>query len=94
MAPTLCKNIFINGTLYDIEVSLVMVVFFRVFFVMVVFVIAHCRNIHNIAAHGVTAAEALISTSAVVQESSPEDKWCYSLFQSKEWLSWCSISWL
>ena len=41
-----------------------------VVFVMVVFVIAHCRNMHNIAPHGVTAAEALISTSAVVQEGS------------------------
>ena len=69
MAPTLCKNIFINGTLYDIEVSLVMVVFF----VMVVFVIAHCRNLHNIAPRRATAAEALISPSAVVQEGNPED---------------------
>ena len=74
MAPTLCKNIFINGTLYDIEVSLVMVVFFRVFFVMVVFVIAHCRNFHNIAPHRATAAEVLISPSAVVQEDNPEDQ--------------------
>ena len=72
MAPTLCKNIFINGTLYDIEVSLVMVVFFRVFFVMVVFVIAHCRNMHNIAPHEATAADALISSSAAVQEGSSE----------------------
>ena len=71
MAPTLCKNIFINGTLYDIEVSLV--VFFRVFFVVVIFVIAHCRNLHNIAPRRATAAEALISPSAVVQEGNPED---------------------
>ena len=44
-----------------------------VVFVMVVFVIAHCRNMHDIAPHGVTAAEALITSSAVVQEGSPED---------------------
>ena len=42
----------------------------EVTFIKVVFVIAHCRNMHNIAPHGVTAAEALISTSAVVQEGS------------------------
>ena len=41
---------------------------------------------HDIAPHGVTAAEALISSSAVVQEGSPEDYLCYLLFQSKEWL--------
>ena len=51
-------------------VSLIVVVFIIVVFFMVVFVIAHCRNMHNIAPHGVTAAEALISTSAVVQEGS------------------------
>ena len=44
-----------------------------VVFVMVVFVITHCRNMHDIAPHGVTAAEALIFSSAVVQEGSPED---------------------
>ena len=33
---------------------------------MVVFVIAHCRNLQNIAPHRATAAEALISISAVV----------------------------
>ena len=42
-------------------------------FIIVVFVIAHCRNMHNIAPHGATAAEALISSSAVVQEGGPED---------------------
>ena len=57
-----------------------------VIFVMVVFVIAHCRIMHDIAPHGVTAAEALIFSSAVVQEGSPEDLWCYLLFQSKEYL--------
>ena len=36
-------------------VSLVVVVF-----ITVVFVIAHCLNIHDIAPHGTTAAEALI----------------------------------
>ena len=50
-----------------------MVIFVKVVFVMVVFVIAHCRNKHDIAPHGATAAEALISSSAVVQESSPEE---------------------
>ena len=44
-----------------------------VVFIVVVFVIAHCRNMHNIAPHGATAAEALISSSAVVQEGSPKD---------------------
>ena len=33
---------------------------------MVIFVIAHCRNLQNIAQHRATAAEALISISAVV----------------------------
>ena len=54
-------------------VSLVMVVFIVVIFVMVVLLLAHCRNMHDIAPHGVTAAEALITSSAVVQEGSPED---------------------
>ena len=53
-------------------VSLVLVVFIVVVFVMVVFVIAHCRNMHNIAPHGATAADALISSSAAVQEGSSE----------------------
>ena len=43
----------------------------EVVFIIVVFVIAHCGNKHNIAPHGATAAEALISSSAVVQEGSP-----------------------
>ena len=42
-------------------------------FIIVVFVIAYCRNMHNIAPHGATAAEALISSSAVVQEGSPKE---------------------
>ena len=41
-------------------VSLVIVVFITVVFVMFIFVIAHCHNMHNIAPHGTTAAEALI----------------------------------
>ena len=49
-----------------------MAVFIKVLFVMVVFVIVHYRNMHNIAPHGATAAEALISSSAVVQEGSPK----------------------
>ena len=47
--------------------SLIVVVFF-----MVVFVIVHCRTMQNIVPHGATAAEALIISSAVVQEGSPE----------------------
>ena len=46
---------------------------------MVVFVIAHCRNMHNIAPRGATAAEALISSSAVVQEGNLEDYLSYSV---------------
>ena len=49
------------------------VVFVMVIFVLVVFGIAHCRNTHEIASHGATAAEALISSSTVVQEGSPKD---------------------
>ena len=52
--------------------SLIVVIFIIVVFVMVVFVIVHCRNMQNIAPHGATAAEALISSSAVVQEGSPK----------------------
>ena len=53
-------------------VSLVVVVFIIVLFVLVIFVIAHCRTMHDIAPHGAVAAEVLISSSAVVQEGSPE----------------------
>ena len=53
--------------------TLVLVVFIIVIFVMVVFVIVHCRNMHDIASHGATAAVALISSSAAIQEVSPED---------------------
>ena len=53
-------------------VSLVLVIFIIVVFVMGVFVIAHCLIMHNIGPHGATAAEALISSSTVVQEGSPE----------------------
>ena len=52
----------------NIVLGLVLVVF-----IIVVFVIAQCRNMHDIAPHGATAAEALISSSAVFQEGSPED---------------------
>ena len=41
--------------------------------VMVVFDIAHCRNLHSISPHGATDAGALISSSAFDQESSSED---------------------
>ena len=41
-------------------------------------------NVHNIPPYRTTAAEAFISSSAVVQEGSPKDQWCYLLFQSKE----------
>ena len=44
-----------------------------VFIIIVVFVIAHCLKRHNISQHGTTAAEALISSSAVVQQGSHED---------------------
>ena len=40
--------------------------------VCVVFGIVQCRNSQNIVPHGATAAEALISSSAVVHEGSPE----------------------
>ena len=50
------QNTFTDGALHGIQVSLIMVVFFLI----VVFVIAHCRNLHNIAPHRATAAEALI----------------------------------
>ena len=43
-----------------------------VVFIIVVFVIGQCRNMHDIAPRA-TAAEALISSSAVFQEGSPED---------------------
>ena len=49
------------------------VVIIIVVFVMVVFVIAHCRTVQNIVPHGATATEALISSSAVVQEGSPKE---------------------
>ena len=65
----LVQNTFIDGTLYDVQVSLIMVVFFLI----VVFVIAHCRNLHNIAPRRATAAETLISPLAVVQRGNPED---------------------
>ena len=57
----------------NIVLGLVLVVFVIVLFVMVVFVIVQCRNMHDIAPHGATTAEALISSSAFVQEGSPED---------------------
>ena len=52
----------------NIVLGLVLVVF-----IIVIFVIAQCRNMHDIASHGATAAEALISSSAVFQEGSPKD---------------------
>ena len=45
-----------------------------VIFITVVFVIGHGLNMHNIAPHGTPATEALINSSAVVQECSPKDK--------------------
>ena len=53
---------------------------------------AHCRDMHSIAphvdtaAHWTTAAESLISSSAVGQGGSPKDSLFCLLFQSKEWL--------
>ena len=52
----------------NIVLGLVLVVF-----TIVIFVIAQCRNMHDIAQHGHTAAETLISSSAVFQEDIPED---------------------
>ena len=54
-----------------------------VIFILVVFVIVHCHNMQNIAPHGATAAEALISSSAVVQEGSPKRCGCYSFSRVK-----------
>ena len=48
-------------------------VFVMVVFVLVVFGIVYCQNIHDIAPHWATDAEALISWLAVVQEGSPKD---------------------
>ena len=56
-----------------VVVIFILVVFVMVIFVLVVFGIAHCRKTHVIAPHWVTAAEAFISLSAVVQEGSPKD---------------------
>ena len=44
-----------------------------VVFIIVVFVIAQCRNMHDFVPHGATAAEALIYSSAVFQVGSLED---------------------
>ena len=53
----------------SVVVSLVVVTF-----ITVNFVIGHSLNMHNIAPHGTPATEALINSSAVVQECSPKDK--------------------
>ena len=57
----------------SVIISLVVVIFIIAVFIMIFFVIVHCRNMHDIAPHGATAAEALIFSSAVAQEGSPED---------------------
>ena len=57
----------------NIILSLFLVIFIIVLFVMVVFVIAQRRNTHIITPHWAIAAEALFSSSAVVQEGSSED---------------------
>ena len=49
-----------------------MVVSQVVVIIIVVFIIAHCRTMQYIFPHGATAAEALIISSAVFQEGSPE----------------------
>ena len=41
--------------------------------VLLVFVIVQCRNMPDITPHWATAAVALISSSAVIQEGSHED---------------------
>ena len=65
--------IFLQLVFKNVVVGLVVVYFIIVIFVMVVFFIAHCRNMHNNVSHGATAANVLISSSAVVQEGSPEE---------------------
>ena len=57
----------------EIGLSIIVVVF-----IIVIFIIAHCRNMQNIVPNGATATEALIISSAVVQEGSSV------LFQIKE----------
>ena len=56
----------------SVIISHVVVVFIIAVFIMIFFVIVYCHNMHDIAPHGATAAEALISSSAVVQEGSPK----------------------
>ena len=63
-----CRVILAVSIIYSLDV----VIFTIVLFVNFVFVIVHCRNMHNIAPHGATAAVAFISSSAVIQEGSPE----------------------
>ena len=53
-------------------VSLVVVIFIIVLFLMDVFAIAHYCKMHNIAPNWATTVDALISLSAEVQEVSPE----------------------
>ena len=57
----------------SVIISLFVVVFIVAVFIMIFFVFVHCCNMHDIASHGATATEALIFSSAVVQEGSPED---------------------
>ena len=62
-----------------------MVVFTTVVFVLRIAEI--CMVLLHMVLHTwTTAAEPLISSSAVVQEGSPTDLWFCLLFQSKEWL--------
>ena len=56
----------------NIILGIIVVVFIIVLNVMVIFVIVHCYNMYSIAQHWATAAEALIISSAVGQEGSPE----------------------
>ena len=64
---------FLISNLMEFECQFGCIFLVVVDFVMAVFHVKYCRNTHDIAPHGVTAAEALISLSAVVQEGSPED---------------------
>ena len=50
----------------------IIIIFVMVVFVLVVFVIVHFRNTHVIAPYWATAADALISSSAVFQEGGPK----------------------
>ena len=63
------EGFFLNVEWSKMVISNVVVTFITVVFVIV---IAHCSTMHDIAPHGATAAETLISSSTAVQECSHE----------------------